>query len=209
MTIELPRMIGNKREHARGERPDAGTGRGHHGYHDRGGKGAERNIKARAPEFCRCSAGAVAPAERNSHGEHHDVEQDGAERRPINQAKRGRGREPYDARHPQTQNQAVALRHRGIGGGEDGNGRVDGDAADGACGDEARRMFKGKDGVSGARRGRQCADQRTDKRTAPLNRQRRDDDNTRRQHHFEGKAVPEKEFERDGMHVPGNRNGLC
>jgi hypothetical protein len=78
----------------------------------------------------------------------------------------------------------MALRQQRIGGGEDGDGAVDRNAADGAGSDEIRRMFEREDRVGGPGRGRQRADQRADERARALDRHRGDDDDCRRHHHF-------------------------
>ena len=75
---------------------------------------------------------------------------------------------------------------------------IDRNAADGACGDESRRMLEREDRVGGAGRGRQRTDQRADERARAFDRYRGDDDDRRRHHHFQSESVPEDKIGRHG-----------
>ena len=61
-----------------------------------------------------CS-GAIAPAQRDGNGEHHDVERDAPSGVQSTVRKRGRGREPHHERDAEATNQAVALRQHRVG----------------------------------------------------------------------------------------------
>ena len=155
-----------QRKHAGSERADARARAGHDGDDQSHGQGAQRNIEA---VCARMRRGPVLPRKRQLSGmvtakttTFSAIAESGVQ--ATSRSAAATANQPIPAPAEADQEPVTLGEHR-IDRGEDGDGAVDGNAADGAGGNEIRRMVERKDDVGGRRRGRQRPDQAADERT--------------------------------------------
>jgi hypothetical protein len=174
-----------KSEGAGGKRADPMARGGDCGDDHRHRRRAQRKIVAGPLDSRgRRRAGAVARRQRDGQSEDERIKRERARRGPVDQLQDRRGGEPHQRRCRHAEHNAVTLREHCVNEREDCDGRVRGHAADGAAGDEGRRVFQRENDVGGAGGGGQRGDQRGDKRPAALGRDRRDDDDRRGHRHL-------------------------
>ncbi len=175
------------REHAGGKRADPMARGGDRGDHHRCRRRPQRKVIAGAGDTFACEPrSAVARRQRDGDGEDECIEGKRGRRRPVEEPQDGRDGEPDEGCRGDAEDEALALRERGIAQCKDRNRRVRGHAAQGAGGDEGGRVFQCEDDVGCAGGGRQRGDERGHQRPAPLGGNRRADDDRRRHHRLEG-----------------------
>ncbi len=196
-------------EHAGGKRADPMARGRDHGDNQRSRRRPQRDVVTGPPNAVPWQRGvAVTRRERDGEREDDRIERERGGRRPLDQSQDRRDTEPQQCCDSDAEDDALALRERGIGEREDRDGGVGGHAADGGGGDEGGRVFHRQDDVGRARGRRQRGDERGDEGPATLGRDRHDDDDRRCHRHLEDEGVPE---ERIGGHdsspsLPGPRH---
>ena len=167
-------------------------------------RGAQREIVAPALDALARHRGAVARRQRDGASKHDGIDGKRAPWRPLDRLQERSGGEPHQGCRADAEHDALALRKRGIGERKNRHGSIRSHAADGACGDESRRMFQCQDDIGGAGGGRQGGDERGEEGPAALGGHRGDDDDRRSHRHLERKPIPK---ERIGEHR-GNRRRI-